>query len=104
MSKQERSGRHQRAVSKEDVAMDEQRQYDASVPLISSQPTRVTWAGLVQLVELSPDALVLVDQTGNIVMANEQVVALFGYQLQEVLGQRLELFLSTRLRALHIAH
>jgi PAS domain S-box-containing protein len=54
--------------------------------------------------DLSPDALVLVNEAGTIVMLNEQVEAFFGYSRQELLGQTLEVLLPERLRAVHVAH
>jgi PAS domain S-box-containing protein len=69
-----------------------------------SSPRRVTPAGLAELLDLSPDALVVVDQSGTIVQANAQVAAFFGYRLQEMLGQPLEALLPERLRAVHAAH
>jgi PAS domain S-box-containing protein len=69
-----------------------------------SSPRRVTPTGLAELLDLSPDALVVVDQAGMIVQANAQAAAFFGYQLQEVLEQPLEVLLPERLRAVHAAH
>jgi PAS domain S-box-containing protein len=54
--------------------------------------------------DLSPDALVLVNEVGTIVLLNEQIEAFFGYRRQELLGQPLEVLLPEHLRAVHIAH
>jgi PAS domain S-box-containing protein len=67
-------------------------------------PRRVSWASLSELLELSPDALVVINQAGTLVQANEQAATLFGYHLPEVLGQPLELLLPERLRTVHVAH
>ncbi len=80
--------------------MDEQRREETSL----SSFRHITSTGLAELLGLSPDALVVVDQSGTIVQANEQTAALFGYHLQEVLGQPLETLLPERLRAVHIIH
>src|SRR5579859_4636286 len=69
-----------------------------------SSPRRVTSLGLAELLNLSPDALVVIDQAGTMIQINEQATDLFGYQLQEVLGQPLETLLPEHLRTIHAAH
>ena len=56
---------------------------DAALLTPSYSPRRVTSTGLGELLELSPDALLIVNQAGTIMMANEQVSALFGYSSEE---------------------
>lgn len=60
--------------------------------------------GLSELLDLSPDALVIVDRTGTIVLANERAASVFGYRLEEMQGKPLEMLLPERLRTLHTAH
>src|SRR5260370_5626714 len=60
--------------------------------------------GLSELLDLSPDALVIVDRTGTIVLANERAASIFGYRLEEMQGKPLEMLLPDRLRTLHTAH
>ena len=52
----------------------------------------------------SPDALVVVDQTGTILMVNEQAEALFGYERGELSGQPLTALLPTSFHGRHAAH
>lgn len=61
-------------------------------------------ADLAQLLDLSPDAMIIVDQTGDIIMMNEQAEALFGFQRMELLGRPLETLLPQRFRACHSSH
>jgi PAS domain S-box-containing protein len=63
-----------------------------------------TWSDetLRRLLESLPDALVVVDQRGVIVLVNEQTERLFGYPRAEMLGRRVELLIPARYRAAHI--
>ncbi len=79
-------------------------QRDTAMPAPSSSPRRVTSTGLVELLDLSPDALLIVNQAGTIMMANEQVSELFGYSREELLGKPPEMLLPESLRTVHTAH
>ena len=56
------------------------------------------------LLEAAPDAMVVVDQTGRIVLVNSQTERLFGYQREELLGHDVEMLLSEHLRERHRFH
>lgn len=55
------------------------------------------------VVEASPNAIVLVDGSGKVVMVNRQVELLFGYGREELLGQPVERLLPESLRQAHVA-
>lgn len=57
-----------------------------------------------KLLQQAPDALVLADAHGNILFANAAVTSLFGYQLQELIGQSLETLMPQRYRRAHVHH
>lgn len=58
----------------------------------------------IRLLELSPDALVIVDGGGRIAYANSAVTHLFGHAAESIRGKGIELLLPDRFRALHARH
>src|SRR5690349_6464671 len=73
-------------------------------PSSSGEPRPITQSALTAMLDLSPDALILVNEAGTIMMLNEQTETFFGYSRQELLGQPLEWLLPERLHAVHLAH
>ena len=56
------------------------------------------------LLESTPDAIIMANQTGRIVLANSQAERLFGYERGEMLGTLVELLLPGRYRGSHVGH
>ena len=56
------------------------------------------------IVEAAPDGVVVVDQQGTILLANRQAEHMFGYQRDELIGQRIELLVPERFRPSHPRH
>ena len=53
------------------------------------------------LLEAAPDAMVIVDERGRIVLVNAETEQMFGYPRADLLGQQVENLLPERFRAIH---
>jgi len=56
------------------------------------------------LLESAPDAMVIVDASGSIVLVNTQTVSLFGWKHEELVGKPVETLVPHRFRGAHGGH
>ncbi len=61
-------------------------------------------AAFTLLLEAAPDAMVVVDGAGTIVMVNAHAARLFAYAPAELIGQPVEVLVPERYRESHLAH
>ncbi|MBI1744210.1 PAS domain S-box protein [Candidatus Acetothermia bacterium] len=57
-----------------------------------------------RLLETAPDAMVITDRSGKIILVNSQTEKLFGYTKEELLGQAVEMLVPERFRHKHSGH
>lgn len=61
-------------------------------------------ARLGSVLEAAPDAIVIVDSTGQVVLANAQTERLFGYPRDALVGQSIDVLVPERFREHHAGH
>lgn len=72
--------------------------------LAASEALRESERKFRELLEAAPDAMVILNQHGQIVLINAQIKNLFGYRREELLGQPVELLVPERFRHAHRGH
>ena len=56
------------------------------------------------LFDTAPDAMIVCNAEGRIILANPQVEQLFGYQRGKMQGQAVESLIPERVRTRHVTH
>jgi PAS domain S-box-containing protein len=65
---------------------------------------RASEAKFRALLEYAPDAIVIVDREGRIVLANAQVARTFGHPAEELLGRAIEVLVPDERLPVHVGH
>ena len=73
-------------------------------PTDSTNPADVLKEVYFMGLESSPDAIVIINARGEVVVFNHQAELMFGYNRAEVLGSKVEKLLPATLRATHVNH
>jgi|GEM_PF-654938 len=74
------------------------------VPGLDSPPNREAGHLLGAVIAGSPDAVIVVDESGRIILSNPAVQALFGYYPEELVGEQIETLIPQELHAFHREH
>lgn len=53
------------------------------------------------LLESAPDAMIITDDKGTVVLVNQQAVSMFGYDKNEITGKKVEMLVPEELKQLH---
>ena len=64
----------------------------------------LTDEGAWALLDAAPDGIIMVDETGRVLLVNRQIEELFGYDRADLLGRSVDDLLPERLQQLHRAH
>lgn len=72
--------------------------------LKAQRDARMVEARFRDLLESLPDAIIIINSTGRIVLVNKETERLFGYSRSELLTQAIEILLPPRFRSAHTGH
>jgi protein-histidine pros-kinase len=73
-------------------------------PRDSADKSESIQPNVADLLEAAPDAIIIVDTGGTIVVINSQAEVLFGYVRQELIGKSIEILIPARFGDLHVKH
>jgi PAS domain S-box-containing protein len=70
----------------------------------AEEAVRATEERARALLESAPDAVVVVDESGRIVLVNNEATVLFGYEADEIVGRPVDILVPDAARPLHLRH
>jgi PAS domain S-box-containing protein len=77
---------------------------DITERMQAEEALRGSEARFRKLLELAPDAIIIVNHDGRMVLVNSQAQKLFGYTEDEMLGQPVEILMPDTVRGTHVHH
>ncbi len=72
--------------------------------MLDLENIKTAQADFLKLIEIIPDAIVIVDNEGRIRYINSQTTNIFGYRSDELIGQAVEILLPHRFKSKHVEH
>ncbi len=72
--------------------------------MLDLENIKTTQADFLKLIEIIPDAIVIVGNEGKIRYINSQTTSMFGYRPDELIGETIEILLPHRFRTKHVDH
>ncbi len=84
------------------VDLTERKRAEAAIAKLTAE--RQADARFRELLETAPDAMVIVDEAGTIVLVNAQTERLFGYTREELVGHSVDALVPDRVRPQHPLH
>jgi PAS domain S-box-containing protein len=92
-----RAAAGQRFTEKIDPVQEKEEALQSPRPL-----PRLSEQTLLSVLETAPDAIVVIDARGSIVLVNAQTERMFGYRRSELLGEKVEILVPVRNRGRHV--
>ncbi len=72
--------------------------------MLDLENIKTVQADFLKLIEIIPDAIVIVDNEGKIRYINSQTTSMFGYSPHELIGEMVEVLLPHRFKSRHVDH
>ena len=72
--------------------------------MLNLENIKTTETTFLKLIEIIPDAIVIVNNEGKIKHANSKTEEIFGYSIDELLEKEIEILMPARIRNNHVKH
>ena len=72
--------------------------------MIDTKAKEIGENSFLKLIDIVPDAIVIIDKEGNIKYVNSQTEEMFGYNKDELIGQKIEILVPERHKKKHVGH
>ena len=76
---------------------------EVRITLMDISERKAAQERFASLMESAPDAMIVVDQQGTLLLVNSQVEKDFGYDREELLGQKVETLVPSDVRDIHVS-